>query len=60
MNMIEEKPSVLGYIHDQPRALMATYNNRSEFLNPFKKIFENKKIKKISLSSPKVGLKITV
>lgn len=47
MNLIEEKPNVLGYIHGQPRALMATYNNRSEFLNPFKKIFENKKIKKI-------------
>ena len=45
--MLEEKPTVLGYMHDQPRALLATYEKRREFLDPFKKVFEDGKIKKV-------------
>ena len=44
---MENKPTVLGYMHDQPRALQKTFENREEYLNPFVKIFHEHSIKKV-------------
>ncbi len=45
--MRKAKPTVLGYMKDQPRALKATYMNRAEFVEPFKKIFNEHNIRKV-------------
>ncbi|MDR1793791.1 MAG: SIS domain-containing protein [Erysipelotrichaceae bacterium] len=41
-----EKPTVLGYMRDQPRALRDCFNRREEFLKPFRQ-FYSADIKKI-------------
>lgn len=41
------KPTVLGYMHDQPRALKATFENRDEFVKPFVEEFTKGQIKKV-------------
>ena len=43
----EKIPTVLDYMHDQPRALLATFERREEFLRPFREILSTRKIKKI-------------
>lgn len=42
-----DKPTVLGYMHDQPRALKYAFENREEFLKPFVEIFKEHNIKKV-------------
>ena len=42
-----EKPTVLGYMKDQPRALQATFANRAEFVDPFVEVFKKHTIKKV-------------
>ena len=45
--MKKNKPTVLGYMRDQPRALVETFKNRAEFINPFEEIFIQNNIRKI-------------
>lgn len=40
-------PSVLDYMHDQPRALQAAFENRREFLDPFAEFLRSRNIRKI-------------
>ena len=42
-----EKPSMIGYINDQPRALRSTFDNRHIFTGPFEKIFEQRRFRRI-------------
>ena len=42
-----DKPTVLGYMHDQPRALKYAFEHREEFLKPFVEIFKEHNIKKV-------------
>ncbi|MDO4521408.1 MAG: glutamine--fructose-6-phosphate aminotransferase, partial [Erysipelotrichaceae bacterium] len=42
-----EKPSMSGYINDQPRALRSTFENRRIFTDPFDEIFGKGKFRKI-------------
>ena len=42
-----EKPTVLGYMKDQPRALRAAFARRAEFVEPFRQLFEELPIKKL-------------
>ena len=42
-----EKPTVLGYMKDQPRALRETFRRRAEFVDPFRQLFEQLPIKKV-------------
>ena len=42
-----EKPTVLGYMKDQPRALRAAFARRAEFVEPFRQLFEELPIKKV-------------
>ncbi len=42
-----KKETVLGYIHDQPRALVETFEQSEVFVKPFVEFIESKKIKKI-------------
>ena len=45
-----EKPTVLGYMKDQPRALRAAFARRAEFVEPFRQLFEELPIKKCCFS----------
>lgn len=40
-------PTVLGYMRDQPRALRATFERRSEFLEPFSEFIRMHKVRKV-------------
>lgn len=42
-----EKPTVLGYMKDQPRALRSVYANRDVFMKPFEEVFKKNNIKKV-------------
>ena len=42
-----EKPTVLGYMKDQPRALRAAFARRAEFVEPFRQLFVQLPIKKV-------------
>ncbi len=42
-----DKPTVLGYIKDQPRALRAALENKDEFVAPFVEVFKRHNIKKV-------------
>ena len=42
-----EKPTVLGYIKDQPRALLDIFLRKEEFIQPFIDVFNANKIKKV-------------
>ena len=42
-----EKPTVLGYMKDQPRALRETFRRHTEFVDPFRQLFEQLPIKKV-------------
>ncbi len=42
-----DKPTVLGYIHEQPERLKYVFENRSDFVKPFVKVCLEKHIKKI-------------
>lgn len=42
-----EKPAMLGYIRDQGRALLDTFDNRSVYCEPFIKVFESRDIRKV-------------
>ena len=44
---MDKEPTVLGYMHDQPRALQKTFKNRNEFVEPFVEIFKEHRIKKV-------------
>jgi glucoselysine-6-phosphate deglycase len=41
------KPTVLGYMRDQPRALKAVYHDRDEFVKPFEQLFKKHSYKKV-------------
>lgn len=42
-----EKPTVIGYMKDQPRALRAVFQNKETFMKPFGEMFKTKNIKKV-------------
>lgn len=42
-----EKPTMLGYIRDQGRALLNTFDNREVYCKPFIKVFGSRDIRKI-------------
>ncbi|MEG0423768.1 MAG: SIS domain-containing protein [Erysipelotrichaceae bacterium] len=42
-----EKPTVLGYMRDQPRALKAALEQQEEFVTPFVEVFKKHAIKKV-------------
>ncbi len=42
-----EKPSMLGYIRDQGRALLNTFDNRDVYCEPFVKVFSECDIRKV-------------
>lgn len=42
-----DKPTVLGYMKDQPRALQATLASQHEFVDPFVEVFKQHDIKKV-------------
>lgn len=44
---MENKPTVLGYVHDQPRALQETFRRREEFLAPFREAFGKHPYRKV-------------
>ena len=44
---LENKPTMLGYILDQPRALKACYDQKEFFVDPIVKLFKQNSIKKI-------------
>ena len=44
-----DKPTMLGYIQDQPRALRECFSKRNEFVFPIVELFKNNDIRKIYL-----------
>lgn len=42
-----KKPTVLGYIHEQPERLAYVFENREVFVKPFVEVFQKNKIKKV-------------
>lgn len=46
-NELENKPTMLGYILDQPRALRSCFEQRQVFVDPIVKLFKENEIKKI-------------
>lgn len=42
-----DKPTVLGHMHDQPRALRATFERRAEFLEPFEALLREHDVRKV-------------
>ncbi|WP_273399403.1 SIS domain-containing protein [Traorella massiliensis] len=43
------QPTMLGYIHDQPRALLECFLNRKEFIDPMVHVFKENDIRKVYL-----------
>lgn len=42
-----EKATVMGYVREQPTRLKYVFENREEFIKPFREVFEKKNIKKV-------------
>lgn len=42
-----EKPTVMGYVREQPSRLKYVFENRDEFVKPFREVFETRNIKKV-------------
>ena len=41
------KPTVLGYMHEQPERLAYVFENRDVFVKPFVEVFQKNNIKKV-------------
>ena len=53
-------PTVLDYIHDQPRALRETLLRKEEFLVAFDKVFKEDRVRKIHLFGSGTSYNVSV